>query len=98
VTITWTDYIRYRAELRGFDLQKMEEILRYSAERYFDASTRRHVVAGKHDERLVIIVYDRGQGEIIPVTIHSTTRQQINYRLKAGRFVHEENHDDLFQG
>jgi len=29
-TIVWTDYIKYRAKLRGFDLEKIEEIVRYS--------------------------------------------------------------------
>jgi len=34
--IVWTDYMKYRANLRGFDLAKIEDILRYSTERYFD--------------------------------------------------------------
>lgn len=88
-SIVWTDYIKYRADLRGFELKKIEDILRYSGERYFDTATRRLIVVGKHDERLVVIPYEKKENEIIPVTVHTTTRQQINFRLKTGRFIHE---------
>jgi hypothetical protein len=81
--------MRYRTELRGFDLGKIEDILRYSEERYFDTITQRLIVVGRHDERLVLIPYEKKKNEIIPVTIHATTRQQIRFRLKTGRFIHE---------
>jgi hypothetical protein len=81
--------MKYRAELRGFDLGKIENILRYSGERYFDTVTRRLVVVGTHDERLVLIPYEKTANEIIAVTIHATTRQQINFRLRTGRFAYE---------
>jgi len=42
--IIWTAYLKYRAALRGFDLGKLEDIIRYSPERYFDTETGRHVV------------------------------------------------------
>jgi len=48
-TIIWSDYLLYRAELRGFDLEKIESILRYSGERYFDTVTGREIAVGKHD-------------------------------------------------
>jgi len=31
--IIWSDYLKYRTELRGFELLKIENILRYSGER-----------------------------------------------------------------
>jgi len=85
----WSDYIKYRAESRGFDLTKIEKILRYSGERYFDTVTHRLVAVGKHDDRLVMIPYEKSVDSIKPVTIHATTRQQIKFRLKTGRFVNE---------
>lgn len=87
--IVWSDYLRYRSELRGFELSKIENILRHSGERYFDTATRRLIVVGKHDDRLVIIPYEKQGNEITPVTIHATTHQQINFRLKTGRFIYE---------
>ena len=87
--IVWSDYLRYRSELRGFELSKIENILRHSGERYFDTATRRLIVVGKHDDRLVIIPYEKQGNEITPVIIHATTRQQINFRLKTGRFIYE---------
>ncbi len=87
--IIWSDYLKYRTKLRGFEVLKIENILRYSGERYFDTVTKRLIVVGKHDDRLVIIPYEKHGNEIIPVTIHATTRQQIKFRLKTGRFVYE---------
>ena len=85
--IVWTDYLQYRVKLRGFDIDKVETILRHGAERYLDKATGRMIAVGKHDSRLVLIAYDAAEeNEITPVTIHATTRQQVNNRLKSGRF------------
>jgi len=84
--VIWTDYLKYRAELRGFDLPAIERIVRSSDERYFDRVTQRMVVVGRHGAGLVMVPYDQ-EGEIVtPVTIHPTTRQQISFRLRTGRF------------
>jgi len=68
---------------------KIEEIIRFSPERYFDTFTGRLVVVGRHDGTLVIIAYERREELITPVTIHGTTRVKINARIRAGRFVGE---------
>lgn len=88
--INWTDYFRYRAALRGFDLAKLEEIIRRSSERYSDIETGRHVVVGRHDQKLVMIAYETEAEVITPVTVHSVTRQQIRFRLSTGRLVVNE--------
>ncbi|AOX01117.1 MAG: hypothetical protein F6J98_09390 [Moorea sp. SIO4G2] len=88
--IVWSNYLQYRAELRGFDLGKIEEILRFSGERYYDTVTGRQIAVGKHDNQLVIIPYERSGDLITPVTIHSTTRQQLRFRLRTGRFTINE--------
>lgn len=49
----------------------------------------RRVAVGRHREQLVMIPYEENQGTIIPVTIHATTRRQIKYRIKVGRFINE---------
>ena len=88
--IIWTDYFKFRAKLRGFDLSNVEEILRYSSERYYDTATDRFVVVGKDAKVMVMIPHEKhGENTIAPVTIHATSRQQINYRVKSGRFEHE---------
>ena len=87
--IIWSEYLKYRIELSGFELHKIENIVRYSGERYLDTVTRRLIVVGKHDDRLVIIPYERRGNEVIPVTIHATTRQQISFRIRTGRFTYE---------
>ncbi len=87
--IEWTEYLKHRAAIRGFDLEKLEHIIRHSNERYFDTETGRHVAVGKHDEQLVMIPYEAEQENITPVTVHATTRQQIRFRLNTGRFTNE---------
>jgi len=87
--IEWTEYLKHRAAIRGFDLEKLEHIIRHSSERYFDTETGRHVAVGKHDEQLVMIPYEAEQEIITPVTVHATTPQQIRFRLNTGRFTDE---------
>jgi hypothetical protein len=38
-------------------------------------------------EQLVLIPYEQNENKITPITIHTTTRQQIRFRLKTGRFI-----------
>jgi len=89
VMSVWTDYLQYRARLRGFDLAMIEHIVRYSGERFIDTETRRLIAIGRIEGLLVMIPCDTDQGSITPVTVHATTRQQINFRLKTGRFINE---------
>ena len=87
VKFCWTAYLVYRAELRGFDISILEQILRYSEEKYFDTATRRMVAVGKHRCDLVMIPYDITDDlTVTPITVHATTRQQVAYRIKSGRF------------
>lgn len=85
--IIWTSYLRYRAEQRGFDLDIIEDILRFSSERYYDVETNRTVVVGKHNSQLLLIPYEHNDNSITPITVHVTTRQQIRFRLNNGRFI-----------
>ncbi len=87
--IIWTEYIQYRAKLRGFDLDEIERIVRYTSERYIDTVTGRLVAIGRHKRTLVMIPYEVEARMLIPITIHTTTRQQINVRLKTGRLMYE---------
>jgi len=87
--ILWTDYMRYRAALRGFDLAVVEHIVRYSAERYLDHVTGSHVAVGSQGKMQLMIAYEAEAHVITPITAHVTTRAQINARLKSGRFTHE---------
>ncbi len=88
--IIWTDYFKYRAKLRGFNLPHIEEILKHSTERYHDTATGRFVVIGKDAKVMVMIPYEvDDKNTITPITIHATNRKQINYRLKSGRYNNE---------
>ena len=87
--IFWTEYMKFRLDWRGYDLATVEQILRYSSERYVDTVTGRVVVIGRHEKLIVMIPYELKGDTIMPVTIHATSRQQINSRIKSGRFKNE---------
>ena len=87
--LVWTDYMKHRARLRGFDLDEVERILRFSKERYSDTATGRSIAIGRHGKSLVMVPYDEDDDAMTPVTIHLITRRQINLRLKSGRFRYE---------
>ena len=76
--------------MRGYELDKIERLLTESGERYLDAVTRRLVTVGRHGRHLVIVPYEVDKESVVPVTIHATTREQIKYRVRVGRFVREE--------
>jgi hypothetical protein len=84
--ILWTEYLRYRIHLRGFEPAAVEQIVLFSEERYFDGDTQRMVAVGRDGGQLVLIPYEQEGETFTPVTIHATTRQQINLRLRTGRF------------
>lgn len=89
IVIVWTDYMIYRLGLRGYDIATVEQIVRYSSERYVDIATGRTIAIGRHDNLLVMIPYEMNGNTLTPVTIHATNRQQINSRIKSGRFSNE---------
>ena len=66
--IIWSEYLKYRANLRKFDLDKIEDILRFTSERYYDTETDRLIAVGKHHGILVIIPYEINQEFILEVT------------------------------
>ena len=89
--VIWTDYLKFRVKQRGFDLSKIEDVVRYSSEIYYDTVTGRRIAVGRYNNDLIMIPYDVDEGEdsITPVTVHVTTRQQINFRIRTGRFKNE---------
>jgi hypothetical protein len=75
--VIWTDYLKHRAQLRGFDLATIEQIVHFSEERYFDTTTQRMVAIGRHGSQLVMIPYEQA-GETL------STRQSIICRFRTG--------------
>ena len=59
MVVIWTEYLKHRARVRGFELPTIEQIVRFSDERYYDTVTQRMVAVGRHGHRLVIVPYDR---------------------------------------
>ena len=86
--IIWTDYMKYRSSARGIDLGIVEEIVRHATERYVDSETHRSIAVGRHMNAIVVVAYEQSETTLTPVTIHATTRRQINFRIRTGRYSH----------
>jgi hypothetical protein len=87
--VIWTDYFLYRASIRDLDLAEIEKIVRYSPEHYVDSDTLSNVVVGLHKNDLLLVAYEITEIGYEVVTAHTTTRQQITFRLESGRYTHE---------
>ena len=88
-TIKWTEYMLYRSRLRGFDLAEVERVLRHSTERYVDTVTGSLVAVGRSGTQLIMVPYVCEGKVLTPITVHTTSRQQINVRVRSERFKHE---------
>jgi uncharacterized DUF497 family protein len=74
--VVWTDYFKYRVQLRGFTFKNVEGILWYRTERYSDTVTRRLVVVGKDGNVLVMIPHEvHEESTITPITNKSASRR-----------------------
>ena len=89
MTIVWTEYLKYRAAIRGFNLDELEQILRHSTERYRDTETGSLIAVGRHGDQIVLIAYEAKGDEVTPITVHASSRQQLRFRVKTGRFANE---------
>jgi hypothetical protein len=88
VEIRWTTHARFRRERRGFQVPLLEHILRTSTERYSDTVTGRRIVVGRHESLLVLIAYETDGDTIVPVSVHATTRRDIQARLHRGHYIY----------
>ena len=64
--------------MRGFDLTKLEYLIRHSSERYFDTETGRTIVVGRHHRQLVMIPYEVDGDPITPVTVHAIVSKSVS--------------------
>jgi hypothetical protein len=87
--IIWTDYMKYRLNLRKFNIKLVTEILKHTSERYYDITSHRKIAIGRHENALVLIPYEQEGERVTPITVHATTRQQISFRLRTGRYINE---------
>ena len=87
IAVIWTDYLKFRAAMRGYELATIEKIVSGAEERYLDTVTLRTVAIGRHGPTLVLVPYEVGELGLTPITIHATSRQQVNFRLKTGSYA-----------
>jgi hypothetical protein len=88
--ITFTEYFEDKIKIRNIPADGVRKILQGSNERYYDTETGRLVKIGrtriKNLNLSLAIIYEEND-EIIVVTAHTVSRNQINTRIKNKRWI-----------
>ena len=87
--VRYTDHLKRRIILRGYDDSLPQQIFEQSIELYIDTQTSNHIavveIMIRGEMRLMTISYDEFPTRI--VTIHPIKRNQINNRIKLRRWI-----------
>lgn len=97
--IRYSDHLRFKLRVRDIPGQVPERIYRESRQRYDNHHTLRHIAVMQvhyHRHRtLMMIAYDRRADHVEIVTIHPITKDQIQERLRTGRWTYEQTDGEL---
>lgn len=92
--LVYTDHLKTRLKQRGIPTKMVREIFENGQEHYWDELRSRHIVVAivvyKGKLRKVLAAYDRIGSRAEIVTIHPITDEDIQQRLKSGRWIYEE--------
>lgn len=91
--ITYSNHLRFKMQARAIPEQMPGQIYLESTQRYYNHhSLRRIAVMEVHYRQrrtLMMIAYDQTSDQAEIITIHPITRDQIQERLRAGRWTYE---------
>lgn len=94
VEIKHSDHLRFKLRVRGIPEQVPERIYRESKQRFYNHHSLRHVAILEvyyHRRRvLMMIAFDQLPDSVEIVTIHPITKDQIQDRVRLGRWTHEQ--------
>lgn len=92
--LVYTDHLKTRLKQREIPLKIVREIFENGQENYWDELRSRHIVVAtvvyKGKLRKVLAAYDRIGSRTEVVTIHPITDEEIQQKLKSGRWSHEK--------
>lgn len=92
--VKYSDHLRFRIRVRGIPEPMPEQIYRESKQHYYNHHTLRHIaimeVHYRQRRTLMMIAYDQMPDHVEIITIHPITRDQIQERLRTGRWTHEQ--------
>lgn len=89
-----TDHLKSRLKLRNISGSIVENIFKESQEFYWDNLRNHHVAVGqaqyKGKMRKMLVAYDKIGNTIEFITVHPITAEEIDQRVKSGRWMYEK--------
>ncbi|MBI2338031.1 hypothetical protein HYU95_02505 [Candidatus Daviesbacteria bacterium] len=86
--------MKSRLELRNISKKTGQNIFEKSQEFYWDNLRNHHIAVGrvryKGKIRKMLAAYDKIGDTIELITIHPITDEEINQRIKSGRWIYEK--------
>lgn len=91
------DHLKSRLKLRGVSEKTVKNIFNKSQGFYWD-SLRNHYIAVsqikyKGKTRKMLVAYDKILDAVELITVHPVTDEEIDRRIKSGRWVYEKKHN-----
>jgi hypothetical protein len=90
--VTYSKHLRFKMQQRAIPDSPPERIYRESTQRFYNHHSLRQIavleVLYRQHRALMMIAYDQMPEEAEIITIHPITRDQIQDRLRNGRWTH----------
>ena len=97
--VTYSKHLRFKMQQRDISELVPERIYRESTQRFYNHHSLRQIavleVLYRQRRVLMMIAYDQMPDEAEIITIHPITREQIQDRLRSGRWTHEQTSGEL---
>lgn len=91
--VKYSDHLRFKMQVREIPEQMPERIYRESKQRYYNHHSLRRIavmeVHHKQRRTWMMIAYDQTSDYAEIITLHPVTKDQIQERLRTGRWTHE---------
>ncbi|OGK11656.1 hypothetical protein A2954_00440 [Candidatus Roizmanbacteria bacterium RIFCSPLOWO2_01_FULL_37_12] len=92
--IRLSDHLKFKAKVRNISASLPKKIVKEAEKIYFDKETR-HWIAVKEEKytgkiRPIVAVFDKTNGDIEIITIFPNDINEVNSRIKRGRWIHEK--------
>lgn len=87
-------HLKIRLKQRLIPQSFPKQVVTEAEQNYFDSSTKHYIAVkvlkyeGKY--RPMVVAYDIIADEIQIITIHPATKQEINNKIKSGRWIKDE--------
>lgn len=92
--IVYSQHLISRLKLRKIPNGLAKKVYRNKEVELYDVIKRHYIALSKQElfgkMRLLVVVFDRFEDRIELITLYPTDEQEVNNRIKAGRWIYEK--------